>query len=410
MSGRRSAFSGRSAAQWGIRGVVALAAAAMGIASVSDTLANVAVKVDPMRAHELSLANGHITAAAAEQKFVVDPIDAPDSEASKLARLALRQDATAVGALSVLGLQAQASGDISRARELFSYSHRLSRRELRTQIWAIEEHVARGDISGALEQYDMALRTSRKARDLLFPVLARAIAEPAVRESVLDTLADESSWAGAFTRYVAANAPEPLAVIALFQEGARVGLPIEPADRARLVNALVARGLIDEAWRFYETFRRDADRRHSRDARFFLAADVPAVFDWTLVNSNGLSAAVQRGDGEGIVHFGAASGFAGIVLRQMQLLPPGTYRLEGRSRDIDQPEHSRPYWRLTCNDGRDLGRVLLPNSPGEWRNFEGSFTVPASCVSQVLSLVVRASDSIRGVEGQVASVQLIPAS
>src|SRR5690606_28285593 len=131
----------------------------------SATLANVLVRAEPAYAHRLSPIDGKITAAVAEQSFTLTPDASSASEAARLARLALRQDATAVSALSVLGLQAQLRRDASQARDLFSYAHQLSRRELRTQIWGIEEAVGRGDIAGALEQYDRALRTSHRARN-----------------------------------------------------------------------------------------------------------------------------------------------------------------------------------------------------------------------------------------------------
>lgn len=407
MPGRRLKRARRSTAEWGIRGAAALAAAVLGFISVSGTLANVVERVDPVRAYGLPPGNGHITAASAEQTFTLNPEPDVDSEASQLARLALRQDPTAAAALSVLGLQAQLRGDLTRARELFAYSHRLSRRELRTQIWAIEEAVARGDIAGALEQYDRALRTSTRAREMLFPVLAAALSEPAVRSRLLETMARDSIWREAFIRHAAANAPEPQAVAVFFREGARVGLPVEDADRSRLVNALMAKGLPEEAWRFYESFRPGADRRRSRNPNFGLS-ETPAVFDWATLNPQGLSASIQRGRDGGVVHFSAASGAGGTVLRQMQLLPAGEYRIEGRSKSIDQPEHSRPYWALICLGGRELGRVPLPNSGDEWESFTGQFTVPSGCPIQTLSLVVRSSDALAGIQGQIDMAQLVP--
>lgn len=408
MRSRRSKRRQRSAVDWGIRGAAALGAGSLAYGSVSATLANVLMRSEPADAHQLSPIDGQITAAAAEQSFTVTPEASIDSEAAGLARLALRQDPTAVAALSVLGLQAQLQRDVARAREVFSYSHQLSRRELRTQVWAIEEAVVRGDIAGALEHYDRALRTSSRAREILFPVLARAISEPAVRARLLETMSTESAWSRAFIRYVAANAREPRAVVPFFREGAHAGLPIEDEDRSRLVNALVAEGATEEAWSLYKSFRHEASRERSRDQHFELSTLVPAVFDWTPLSPQGLTASIQRGEDGGVVHFSAGSGAGGTVLRQMQLLPPGLYRIEGRSRGIDQPEYSRPYWALTCRDGQELGRVPLPNSGDTPATFTGHFRVPAGCAVQTLSLVVRASDAIAGIQGQIDTVQLVP--
>lgn len=406
----RSKRRRRSAAELSIRGAAALVAAALGFSSVSATLANVIARADPARAHHLTIGHGHLTAAAAEQIFERAPNSAVESEAAKLSELALRQDPTAVSALSVLGLQAQLRGDGDRARELFSYSQRLSRRELTSQIGAIGEAVARGDIAGALKQYDRALRTSHGARDILFPVLARALAEPQVRERLLDTIASKPSWSESFLRYAATNAPEPRAVHTFFQDASRAGIDIKDDDRNRLVNALVAAGATDEAWRFYESFRPSADRKRSRDPKFALDAEILAVFDWNTLNPEGVSTSIQQGQNGGVVHFSAASGAGGAILRQMQLLPPGGYQLKGRSLGIEQPRYSQPYWVLTCHDGRELGRVLLPKSGDKWEHFTGRFTVPSKCAVQTLSLVVRASEHVAGVQGRVDTAQLVPTS
>lgn len=394
----------------GIRAAVAITAALLGANSVSATLANVLERGDPALAYDLETGNGHITAAAAEHKFTLTPNASADSIAASLAHRALQQDATAVEALSVLGLQAQLRGDVARARVVFGYSHRLSRRELRTQIWAIEEAVLRGDIAGALKQYDQALRTSQKAREILFPVLARAIADPAVRAATLKMMSSESAWGEAFINYVAANGPEPRAVVAFFRDGAAVGLPIEDDDRSRLVNALVAEGATEDAWGFYESYRPSVSRYRSRDPDFRLNTQVPAVFDWSSVNADGVSASIHWGENGGVVHFSAAPGAGGTVIRQAQMLPPGKYRLKARSRGTEQPEYSRPYWTLTCRNGRELGRVPLLSAEDIWQNHSGRFTVPPNCSFQDLSLIVRATDDIAGVEGRIGSIELTPIS
>ena len=97
------------------------------------------------------------------------------------------------------------------------------------------------------------------------------------------------------------------------------------------------------------------------------------------------------------------------MLTQVQVLPPGAYRLVGRSSGLDQPEASRPYWALTCRDGRELGRVAVPNSAQAEGQFAGELRVPAGCPVQVLALIARPSDDVSGVSGQIDAAQLVPA-
>jgi len=398
---------GRSPTEWAVRGVLAGLAAVLGAVSVSATVANVIVKVDAARAHRLSPFDGIITASLAQQQFAVEPQSAPGSPSARLARLALRQDATAVEALTVLGLQAQLRDQTEQARPLFAYSLRLSRRELQPRVWAIEEAVVRGDIADALRSYDIALRTSSDAPNLLFPVLASAIAQPKVREGLVRIMATKPAWASDFVHYASLNAPDPRALEQFFGEASKVGMPVEETDRTALVNGLLASRFFDDAWNYYASFRPNAVRSRSRDPHFSRSGDGAAAFDWSTPEQHQVFSSIVKGRNGGAVEFSAPASLGGVVLMQTQMLPPGTYLLQGHSREIAQPAASQPYWVLSCREGPELGRVNVPNSAQNGGLFQGSFTVPSGCPVQTLSLVLRSSDEIAGVAGQIDRAELV---
>jgi hypothetical protein len=175
-----------------------------------------------------------------------------------------------------------------------------------------------------------------------------------------------------------------------------------------VVNGLVAQNLMDDAWTYYETFRSGVARNRSRDRDFDLGNKVPSSFDWTVATTPALSAAILQRQEDGFLDFAVPASTGAVVVSQTQLLPPGDYRLEGQSRGIDQPERSRPYWTLTCRAGPELGRVDVPNSVDSDGAFSGQLTVPANCPVQTLSFVLRASDEVSGVSGQIERVQLAP--
>jgi hypothetical protein len=404
----RGSLAKRPTSEWAVRGGLTVAALLLAYASLADTLANVAVKLDPARAHRMAPDDGKITAALAEQRFTLKPEASAGSEPARLARLALAQDATAVGALSVLGLQAQLRGETDQARRLFAHSLALSRRELRPRIWAIEEAVSRGDIREALRSYDVALRTSRRAPDLLFPVLASAIGEPKVRAALLELMKVRPSWEPAFIEHVRASTLNPGAAVLFFDEGARAGLPVLDRHRTGVVNNLLASGSHEQAWSYYSSFRRGAEPRRSRDPNFAQFIEAPAPFDWIAINSAGVSASVRPDKANGMVEFAASPTTGGAVLQQMQMLPVGSYRLSGRSSGIEQPDRSLPYWALACSDGRELGRVVVPNSADRGGAFSGTFEVPSDCPIQTLTLVARASDELGGVSGEIHRAELAP--
>lgn len=403
-SGHRS--TRRSGRGWVVRGVLAVSALVVGYTSLAGTLANVVVQADARAAHALAPDDGRIMAAAAAQGFAITPQAGQDSDQARLARKALQYDATAIEALNVLGLQGQLRSEEDIADRLFGYSVALSRRELQPQLWAIEEAVAQGDIDLALRNYDLALSTSSRARQILFPILASAVTEPAIRSRVVDMLAQNPGWGKEFISAAARSGSDPAAVAELFREGAGRGLPIEDAERTLVVTRLVAADLMDEAWAYYETFRPGVERSRSRGPNFG-GVEAAAPFDWNVGTATGLSAAIlQDGDG-GLLDFAIPASTRARVVSQTQMLPPGNYRLEGRSRGIDQPERSRPYWTVSCNGGAELARVEV-NSGQAATVFSGQFSVPADCPTQSLALVSRASDRVSGVTGQIEHVQIVP--
>jgi pentatricopeptide repeat protein len=175
---------------------------------------------------------------------------------------------------------------------------------------------------------------------------------------------------------------------------------------AGLVNALARQGEVGEAWGFYTSMRGSVDRARSRDAEFKASYPDPTVFDWMpITNDAGITASLSPATDGGVFEYAAPSTVGGIVLEQMQRLPPGRYRLTGRGSVEDGGDGMRPYWALVCSDAREIGRVEV-NAAGQ---FAGVFDVGRDCPAQLLRLVARASPAIGGVAGRVERAVLVPA-
>ncbi|WP_294320550.1 hypothetical protein [uncultured Sphingomonas sp.] len=400
----------RSVTEWAVRGALAVAAAGLGTLSVAHSLGYMIRGSDPRRAHALAPWDGRITALLSEQLSGPGASATDRNRADDLARLALRQDPTAVPAVATLGIDAQVRGDSAGARRIFAYSEMLSRRDLRTRLWAIEDGVARNDIPGVLRNYDIALRTSRIAPDLLFPVLASAIGDTEIRQELVATMARRPMWNNQFLGFMAGNGSDARATASLFEALHRRRIMLPQGAAPALVSRLLAEQHLDDAWRFYAVITPGVDRRIARDPDFTANPASPTPFDWQPVIDSGVSATIQRGEKGGIFDFAVPPNLGGPVLRQAQLLPPGDYSIEGSSIGIEQADAALPYWTLTCPDGRELGRVVVPNSAQVKGRFAGRFTVPAGCPVQQLQLVARPSDALSGVTGQVDNVRLRPVS
>ncbi|OWK27843.1 tetratricopeptide repeat protein [Sphingomonas dokdonensis] len=394
--------------EWAIRGLLALMVLVAGYLGVCQTLAASLRASHPERAHRLAPYDGRASALLGRKLLSTATTPSERLKARRMAQAALRQDPTSVAAAATLGLVAQVNGDSAAARTIFAYAERLSRRDIQTQLWAIEDAVSRDDVAGALRHYDIALRTTRRATDLLYPVLGTAISDPVVRTALVRTLARKPAWQDSFISYVSVNGPIPRATALLFQMLHQRGHQLSDEATAAVTTKLIRDGAFEDAWRYYASVRQGADRRSSRDPAFRAMFAEATPFDWMPINDNGVSASMQRGERGGVFEFAAPSSVGGTVLRQQQLLPSGSYSLAGHSSDIDQPENSRPYWALSCSDGRELGRVTLPPSSQKRGAFSGILAVPRDCPVQMLELIVRPSDAVSGVSGRIERVELRP--
>lgn len=382
--------------------------AGIGYAILSGTLAYSLRARSLDLSHRLAPGDGRITALLSERSSGAGANSEDRKKADQLARIALRQSPLSVAALSTLGIDAQIRGDSARARRIFAISQKLSRRDLRTQIWAIEDAVVRDDVAGALRHYDIALRTQRPAGDILFPVLTTAMADPVILDGLVRTMAARPAWNSVFIDYASDNAADARTTAALFTRLARAGIPVSERAGAQTVNALIKQGQGEAAWRYYSSIRPGADRRGVRDPHFTTNFESPSLFDWVPVNDTGISTYFQRDGAGGAFEFSVVTGTGGPLLRQVQMLPSGNYILDGRSVNIDQPDVALPYWALTCSDGRELARVVVRASSDSGSDFSGQFAVPSNCPMQTLSLIARPSDAAAGVSGQISHVRLRP--
>ncbi|MFK4002576.1 tetratricopeptide repeat protein [Qipengyuania sp. NPDC077563] len=391
----------------GLRLAAIVPLCAIGAVSISDTLANVVVKSDPEAAKALAPWDGVVVASAAKIKMTAQPESGEQSEPAMLATRALQSDPTAVEALNVLGSQAQLRGETERAQRLFTQSLALSRRELRAHLWAIEEAVSRGDIAGALKHYDFALRTSKRAPDLLLPTLSSAIEEPLVRSDLLRILNTNPVWLEQFLDYISQGEINPLASVELLTDEKARQLPVEDNHRTALVDAIAKSQRLEDAWQYYSSFR-SASRRQSRDARFSAELERPSIFDWNIESLSGISAGVLKAGDRRILEFSASPSVGGAVLAQQQALLPGQYTFRAVMTIARSARSKSPYWTLKCEGGAEVWRMPVARNGENLTEIRSEFTVSADCPSQILLFVIRSTDDISGISGQIMSAEIVP--
>ncbi|MBX3594744.1 hypothetical protein [Sphingomonas sp.] len=385
---------------------LSLGVAVLGMIAVVSSLSQSFMMVSPPLASAIAPWDGRLAAAYARSFLKTDTKDAEWRRADKIARKALVLDPTAVAAVATLGLAAQKNGNLAAARRDFAYANRLSRRDIQVQLWSIEDAVTRNDVEGALKFYDIALRTSKNTRDILFPILASAIEDEEIRQALVKTFALGPEWAPHFASYAAGEGPDPKSTALFFNALGRRGLAPSWPHQSTLINRLFYSVSVEAAWSLYEVATPDARRDGLRDPAFRSVRGSPSQFDWTPLHDDVIQASILAGGDGGVFEYSAPTGVGGPVLQQILLLPPGKYRLEGRSAGIDQPDDALPYFQLKCREGAELGRIAVSRSATMSGDFSGSVTVPARCPVQSLTLQIRPSDAIAGASGQILRVAL----
>lgn len=393
----------KSAIAWRI-----LAAACVllgGSYAVIRSVAIVVVRGDPLLAASLSGNDARIAGKAAESLIPVAQNAADRQAASELARRALLRDGTAVSGVVAMGTFAGLNGDETAAARWFRYSQQLSRRDLPTQLFLIEDSVQRGNVADAVDHYDIALRTGEDTVfALLFPVLRSSITSADVRPALARKMAGNNApWVVKFLVDVAVNGSDPVSAAQFFSDVERYGTPVHYTIRNTLLGRLVGQGSIDIAWKYYLRDNPGSDRQLIRNADFQSDSPASGPFDWQLSNGDGVTVTLDQSGQSRILNYEFASTVGGMAARQMLLLQAGKYRLTTTSLQSSQPLGRGAFWKLECVDGTSVTALELGAGA---RKFETEFVMPAGCNAQWLSLMVRASDDINGSTGQVDSVSI----
>jgi hypothetical protein len=279
-----------------------------------------------------------------------------------------------------------------RARALVQQAELLSRRNLATELWLIEDAVRREDVPGALRHFDVALRTSKIAGGLLYPVLREALEDPQLTRPIAQTLS-VAPWRSQFLQYaVSLNRPS-VALASIFQQQRNLE-PFQGTDlKGALVGQLLARKSYDSAARL--ALGKPAGL--VQDSGFAQETGFPP-FNWQLADGDGLSSLRLQRAGGSALQITAQSDAAGPAAVQLIHAAPGLYMFVATMPDSNPGLIAR----LVCADTeRELATISLGSRTAV------TVTVPAGCAYQTLSIVALPSDT--GTRSwQLTRVELLP--
>lgn len=322
-------------------------------------------------------------------------------EARNLARAALARNAGNVNALAAFGL---ASAQPRQIAAVFKAAGRLSRRNLVVQVWMIENAVAKGDVTEALRHYDIALRTSRAAPSILFPVLVDATSNDELLPAIAKTLAKRPLWSGLYLQQLAQSGKDLHRITTLFAMLKRHSITTGAAADSALYTRLMEAQLFDDAWKVYASDHRDAEHTAVRSDTFGKDPVTKTPFDWQLSDNEFVNARIEQTTSvNGQLIFTTAAGEGGDIATQTLSLTPGSYTLQVRVGRIEAADAQPPYIRLVClPSGIELMRKLLVLQGMT----EVSFLVSAGCPAQTLSIVAPPASGLGTVNGTIRSVRI----
>ena len=400
---RPRARAGRRTGRTVPRAGIALGCAALGVGVTLKGAAVHLARSDPRAAELLAPYDARAAVAAAQARAAKGAAVASPGM-RRLVAQALARDVTLTSATEIRALQAQAERDPAREARLFALSSEISRRSLPTRLWLIQRSVEKGDVAGALDDFDIALRTSTAAPDVLFPVLARAASDPALAAPIARVLDRPQDWRLVFLHYAITEAHAGPGVTAVLMRMRDRRAILEGQVDDALVGELVSEQAFGLARQVRLAFGPPPDTGLVADPRFAEPRQ-SYPFGWNLVDGGIAGAHRARLHGRPVLEYQTSPGGGGAVATQLLTLPAGDYRLTVTTAKPTRDSLSQPFWTVTCGGdaGRQIGLIDQPGTAGAAAALD--FTVPPGCDGQWLMLTLRSSDD-PDLTGSIASVEV----
>lgn len=364
------------------RAAIPLAAALLlGTAAVIQAAIGVTQTLQPGLARTLIGGSGISLASEASYAWKLQPkATAAKQHYAHLARAALRREPLNPEALRVLGYYETDRGQYATARRYLALGDKLSRRDLFTQIWFINDKVRAGDAAGALHHFDTALRSSDSIGQVLYPVLAKALPDPRIQRAVAPYIRQKTDWVVEFVAYELDKGQGENELARLFANNG--GAPNDSLASA-LLSLLVVHGSYDEAQRYFLSMSGAAPGA-LHDVGFSQAMTDPRFIpvSWQPLPSDTLSIdLVATADGARAFAVVAVRSIAQHALRKLLMLAPGAYSF---SADVvtETGNTANAGWTVSClRAGAPAAEIARLQAGG------GGFSIPLGCSAQFIDLV-----------------------
>lgn len=348
----------------------------------------------------------------ADMQFMESQSPASLNKVEAMAKQSLKGQPLNAVAVRLLGYVADARGDRKKARELMLLAQKISRRDFGTQLWLIEDAVARGDKKQALYHYDIAMRTTASSHQLLFPTLVGALDDPDVRKGLGPYVRGAPDWLPGFLGQAINTSENPANVADMLVKAGR--LP-DRDDYRSISNALLAQLAAKSKFAAF------------RQYYFSLPASSPGTLQsaglntstvglrypaagWQLVDNPAIGGAFSEADKAGRISLSAfaGSGERGELMRKILFLKPGDYRFAANYDAVEGASDGEIRWDLQCLSAKGNNAVWFSTDTvdkGKSATVK-DFTLGPDCPNQMLVLQLAGGDGQLGAEFNLRSVAI----
>ncbi|RYF46040.1 MAG: tetratricopeptide repeat protein [Cytophagaceae bacterium] len=331
---------------------------------------------------------------------VARQLQGEQQDAITLARAALKREPMNVAALRSLGFALEQTGDKDAANRILFLAGRLGWRDVALQLWLIKTFGLQGNVAAALHRADALARVNR-VPEITSALFMASIKDDQLRAALVQELKDRPNWRGPFFyRLLQLPANQIGYFEALVADLAKVGSPINPAERAIYLTRLIQVGKGADAYRYWlrdqktgktvSTVPWDGGFEHVPPA-----GTLGAPFEWQMSSeSAGVASIVPSPRGGQQVTVSPGHDFNGNLMSQTVILQPGKYTLN--TRVLGDPESMGLRWTIQClPDHKEVG-LATRTSGSELASV--TFEIPIGCIAQSLTLEMSARGDGSGSE------------
>ncbi len=314
-------------------------------------------------------------------------------DARGMAETAIANDPFNARGLRLLGQMADNAGEMERAGALMSAAAHRSLREGVAAYWLMQQSFTRREFVKGLEFADSLLRSNPALLPVLSPTLAQVATDAEGINALKVLLETNPPWRSQFLTAMTTTVSDPRTLLDVMLSLKDSTAPPTKSDVGGFLRFLISNNLDELAYYSWLQFL-PPDQLSVAGLLFnggFEMVPSGLPFDWVFSPGGGVTIDRSlRKDREREHGLFIEFGYGRVDFRsvkQMTMLPPGTYRLSGQY--LSQISAKRGLvWRVTCDRDRTLGETpMILGVSRTWKEFSALITVPDSgCRSQTVRL------------------------